>query len=115
MDRATKVASNIVRNYGLGLTLARIDAQGNGGVTHVTNLEDSNTEVELILQEQFARARDIIDKGQGVFKRIVNTLLKDNTVTQQQFIDMTKGDLNLSAEIAQYPFNAKWNEYVKVV
>lgn len=114
LQRATKTANDIVRNYGLGSTLARIDAPGNGGIQHVTDMATSNHEIEEILQTEFRRAKEIITAGQSLFKRVVNVLLQQNTVTQQEFIELAKGELDLAIEVPQYPFNAKWNEYLAV-
>jgi cell division protease FtsH len=108
LSRATKIASDMVRNYGLGDTLARVDAQGNGGVTHVTDLSATNKAIEQILNDQYARAMDLIKGNKPLFARIVNALLKENTIAQQEFIELAKDDMVLSTEIIQYPFNKEW-------
>lgn len=110
IQRATKIANDMVRVYGLGDTLSRIDSEGNGGVQHYTDMAKSNKEIETIMRNQFARAQMIIEEGQPLFKRIVNALLKDNTVTQQDFIDLTHDTLTLDTEVAQYPFSEVWDD-----
>lgn len=108
LGKATEIASNMVRNWGLGSTLSHIDAQGNGSVVHVTNLEPSNIEIEDIIRSEYQRVYKIIEDGKPLFRRIVQSLLNTNTVTQQDFIELTKSDLKLGTDIAQYPHSEKW-------
>jgi cell division protease FtsH len=108
LDRATEIASDLVRRYGLGSTLARIDAAGPGGVTHVTNLDESNCDIEIILKQEYQRAKDILVAGKQHIATIVNALLKDNTIDQETFIKLMSGTMSLTAEAVEYPFHQKW-------
>jgi hypothetical protein len=104
---ATNIASAYIRHYGLGNSLGYIEAPAQNTNWKI-NLEETDADIEVILGEEFERAKQLLQEDMVVYKKIVNKLLEISTITQSEFIELMADIMELKTETAEERFNELW-------
>ncbi len=117
IERATKIARNMVMSYGMS-SLGTIQyEQANHSVFLGRDYNQSNSysseiayeidkEVRKIIDEAYGHARDIILENRDLMDRIANALLEYETLTKEQILALEKGeDIVVDQQQAHRPSN----------
>lgn len=115
VSAATVFASSYVRQWGyterLSVTVPTVFASS---VNYNTDIDPTNNQIELILQEEYQRVTLLIKENTKFFFTIVDTILKVKTIDQNAFIDLAKPYIKLSttAEVAE--FDTMYQDFKKI-
>lgn len=85
--KATATAAQFVRQYGFGKRLSRTDITPNSDDHLNTEIEPTNTAIEALLVEQYARAAELLKTHSTIFMRITQELVEHGEVPKQKFAD----------------------------
>lgn len=85
--KATASAAQFVRQYGFGKRLSRTDITQNSDDHLNTEIEPTNTAIEALLVEQYARAAGLLKTHSTTFMRITQELVEHGEVPKQKFAD----------------------------
>lgn len=85
--KATATAAQFVRQYGFGKRLSRTDITPNSDDNINTEIEPTNTAIEALLVEQYARAAELLKTHSTIFMRITQELVEHGEVPKQKFAD----------------------------
>jgi len=85
--KATASAARFVRQYGFGNRFSRTDVGQFPNQNHNTDIEATNTAIEALLAEQYARAGQLLQAHSAIFMRITQALVQHGEVTRQSFAD----------------------------
>ncbi len=83
--KATAIAAQFVRQYGFGKRLSRTDITPNSDDHLNTEIEPTNTAIEALLVEQYARAAELLKSNSTIFMRITQELVEHGEVPKQKF------------------------------
>lgn len=103
---ATLLAGQYIRHYGYDGTLSYINTalSSSTAITWNTNLDNTNSTLETILQEEYDHAKTLITENFQFYRKLVDTLLEVNVLDQVSFIETAKEyiDLGKDAQIAEF-------------
>jgi hypothetical protein len=89
LDRATTLAANLIRLYGMGERLSRLDVpSSHTALAHNLDLKSSNEQIEQILQEEKAKVEKLLKAKRGLLKDMTNYLVKNEKISDNKFISM---------------------------
>lgn len=109
-EKATALAASYVRLYGFGTSLSKqMPSTFTGAENAHTDLEKSNIEIEMLMREQYGRAKQIISSNFEFFVKIVDTLGLVPVITQEEFIDLAEPFVALIKEENEN-YIAMWNK-----
>lgn len=84
---ATRLASNIIRVYGMKDTIGRIDTEGEH-TFWITSLAETDNKVEQILANAMERTKKLIIENKGMLAAITDKLIEGETITHAQMNQM---------------------------
>jgi ATP-dependent Zn protease len=96
-----------IRRYGLGNQLGYIEAPAQNTNWKI-NLEETDSDIEVILKEEFERAKQLLQEDMVTYEKIVNKLLEVPTITQSEFIVLMADVMILGTEASDEKFNEIW-------
>jgi len=82
--KATALAARFVRHFGFGSRLSRIDVTSDTNEHLNTDVEPTNAEIEALLAQAYARARELLVADSGLLLRIVDELLVHGQVSKDK-------------------------------
>jgi Peptidase family M41/ATPase family associated with various cellular activities (AAA) len=85
--KATALAALFVRQYGFGERMSLTDITQNSDNNINTEIEPTNTSIEGLLVEQYARAAELLKTHSTTFMRITQELVDYGEVPKQKFAD----------------------------
>jgi Peptidase family M41/ATPase family associated with various cellular activities (AAA) len=85
--KATALAALFVRQYGFGERMSLTDITPNSDYNINTEIEPTNTAIEGLLVEQYARATELLKTHSTTFMRITQELVEYGEVPKQKFAD----------------------------
>jgi Peptidase family M41/ATPase family associated with various cellular activities (AAA) len=85
--KATATAAQFIRQFGFGKRLSRTDITPNSDDHLNTEIEPTNTAIEALLVEQYARAAELLKSNSTIFMRITQELVEHGEVSKQKFAD----------------------------
>jgi len=91
LTQATEDAARHVRYHGFGARLSRTDIadEPNGHIN--TNIAPINHAMEALLQAQYQRADAVLRAHAQAFNAIVDTLLRQGSITPQEMLALMQG------------------------
>jgi hypothetical protein len=91
LQRATSLAAQLIRMYGMGTRLSRTDVQ-NSPLAIQSNIDimPSNDEIEKILQEQRKEAENILRKHLNLIRDMSDHLIKFEKISNDKYLAMCK-------------------------
>ena len=85
--QATARAARFVRHFGFGQRFSRTDVARDSDENINTAVDPTNTEIETLLSEQYARAAQLLQENRSVFMSVARGLLDHGEVSRQQFAE----------------------------
>ena len=82
--KATALASRFVRHFGFGSRLSRTDVTSDTNEHLNTDVEPTNAEIEALLAQAYARARELLAADSALLLRIVDELLAHGQVSKER-------------------------------
>lgn len=89
--KITQLASNYVRRWGFNGIEARQDIPGMNGAVTFTDVKQSDSHIEGILQVQKARAKEILTKNRNLLVELSKKLFDAKSLTRDQYVAMCAG------------------------
>jgi cell division protease FtsH len=87
LDRATSLAANLIRIYGMGERLSRMDLPtGHYAINHNLDIKATNDQIEEVLQAQRVEAEKLIRSKMGLLRDMTNYLIKYEKISDNKFI-----------------------------
>jgi hypothetical protein len=86
--KATALAAKFTRHYGFEMHLSRTDISQVSGENLNTDVGVTNSKIEALLNEQYARAEDLLKENRSIFLKIVHELVEFGEVTRGKFCDL---------------------------
>lgn len=91
IDRATTLAANLVRLYGMGDKMSRLDTMASHqALAHNLDLKGSNEEIETILRAEKMEAENLLRKHIGLLRDMTNHLIKYEKISDNKFISLCR-------------------------
>lgn len=89
IDKATSTAASMIRLYGMGKVLSRMDVpSGHAAVFHNLDLDQSNKDIELLLQQEKAEAERLISQHTGLVVELSDLLMEQEKVSGERFVEV---------------------------
>ena len=82
--KATALASRFVRHFGFGSRLSRTDVTSDTNEHLNTDVEPTNAEIEALLAQAYARARELLAADSALLLRIVDELLAHGQLSKEK-------------------------------
>lgn len=89
--KITQLASNYVRRWGFNGIEARQDVPGMNGAVTFTDVKQSDSHIEGILQVQKSRAKEILTKNKNLLVELSKKLFDVKSLTKDQYVAMCAG------------------------
>jgi len=87
IDRATTLAANMIRLYGMGDKMSRLDTpSSHTAINHNLDLKSSNDMIERVLQDQKAVAHELLMKNLPLLKGMTDYLIENEKIDSNNFI-----------------------------
>jgi SpoVK/Ycf46/Vps4 family AAA+-type ATPase len=81
---ATALAARYVRNYGFGARLSRTDVTHEMNEHINTDVQPTNSEIEALMAQAYARAQDLLREHAGLLMTIVDELLAHGQIAKEK-------------------------------
>lgn len=82
--KATALAARFVRHFGFGSRLSRTDVTDSSEDNLNTDVTPTNAEIEVIMAEQYTRARDVLRTDAELLLQIVNELIAHGQMAKEK-------------------------------
>lgn len=91
IDKATSLAANLVRLYGMGDKLSRFDTpNGHAAINHNLDLKASNEEIERILQNERVEAEKLLKSKIDLIRALTDHLVKYEKISEDKYLSLCK-------------------------
>jgi cell division protease FtsH len=87
ISKATALAAKFIRHDGFEMRLSRTDIAQGSGENLNTDVALTNPKIEALLNEQYARAEELLRANRSAFLKIVHELVEFGEVTRAKFCD----------------------------
>ena len=84
LKKATALAARFVRHFGFGSRLSRTDVTDSTNEHLNTDVEPTNAEIEALLTQAYARARELLAADSALLLQIVDELLVHGQVGKER-------------------------------
>lgn len=113
--QATRVASNIIRVYGMGgKYIGRIDTEGEH-TQWICDVTNTDADVEQVLGNAMARTIKLINEHKHMLVSISDRLIKDETITHSEMNNMfVESGYDMFEEELRIPYNEMYNKFKQV-
>jgi len=89
LDRATSLASHLIRVYGMGDRLSRMDIiTGHHAINHNLDIDATNEQIEMVLQKQKKEVESMLRNKMGLLRDMTNYLIKFEKISDNKFITL---------------------------
>ena len=90
---ATDVAGRYVRAYGMNGTISKVERQNQQSPYHMNyDIDATNSIIENILGEEKKRAKDMLNKHIGTYKKLLNYAVENNCINVEKFLEICNAD-----------------------
>lgn len=113
ISKATKIASNCVRDFGFqGIHSRVVEVQPGSDVGFNTDMEGTSVVVEEVCREAYLKALDTINAHAPAFRRIVGALLEKKHLDSQEFTSLVRGLLDVTDGETRQGYRAAWLAFI---
>jgi cell division protease FtsH len=109
--KATENASHYVRRFGFDGIIGYVDSSSSQSINWMTMMSETDPTVKQLLIEEYTRAKTMISEHLDYYKHITNLLIKNNTVTQEEFIAESASFIKLEKSKPSHPFLERWKQF----
>jgi len=111
--QATNLSSNYVRRFGFENNVpVLIDGSAGLPINWVTSIQESDIAITNIITRELARAKKLLSDNSTYFGHVVNMLIKTNSATQKEFIELSVEYIKLGTSKQSYPFLKQWEDFI---
>jgi hypothetical protein len=111
IDKATETASNYIRRYGFGDVIGHVDSDTATSVNWLVTLKETDPDVERILNQQYARAKNLLTENREYYTHVTELLINQNSVSQDAFIEESAPFVKLEKTKPSFPFVERWQKF----
>jgi ATP-dependent Zn protease len=91
LQKATGLAANLVRMYGMSDSLSRLDVPtSHHALYHNLDMDNSNIQIERVLREEKEEAHKLLKSKLGLIKDMADHLVKYEKISNEKFKSLCK-------------------------